>query len=599
MTQTVRIYLVSDSSRMLDLLERQLNNLEEELIRTQLDALVEQQPPDLALVVVDLLGETVNCFEVLKEFRRKNNPQIPILFLVNPALQVRCYNQLSELGRVDFLSKPFYGQVLKCRVALFRDLHKKNNELEKQRHDLKRSLDAQCELSDSLINSYSDLKESKDQLEMANLQLEISCSELDRLNRVFQSFVPKQFINRIQSASFEAGMFDEEKLTILFSDIRSYSQIAENLNLEDNFEFLNTYFNLMEPVIGKQEGFIDKFIGDAIMALFDQPSMSQQAVQAAIEMQQEIDKYNLNQRPEKFPEIHFGIGINTGPVLVGALGSHTRFSSTVIGDHVNVAARLEELTKKYRCRLLISEFTYRELDPNQFLCRQIDTVKVRGKSTPITIYDCFSGDHETIKEKKLKTRDLMLEGIQFFNQRQFHKAEATLARCVELYPEDVATIQYLNRTRYFIKFPPEEKTGWNIEEYDSLRLIENSNRRRMNRHELSTPADIYLANVKTHVAGIVHNISAHGLRLELGHCVPVGEILSLDVYLQQNNLEQFIEHDYISFICQIVWHKKRGDEHQKVSYIHGLHFVSMNTEQRQRLEKALQAVNDQIIQIAV
>ena len=165
-------------------------------------------------------------------------------------------------------------------------------------------------------------------------------------------------------------------MSILFSDIRSFTQMSEQMTPEDNFKFINAYLSRMEPAITENRGFIDKYIGDAIMALFG--GSADDAVKAGISMLQRLTEYNLTrQRPER-PPISIGIGINTGDLMLGIVGGQHRMDSTVISDAVNLGSRLEELSKRYGIPLLISEHTFLRLeDPNVYCFRVIDKV-LRG-----------------------------------------------------------------------------------------------------------------------------------------------------------------------------------------------------------------------------
>jgi len=171
----------------------------------------------------------------------------------------------------------------------------------------------------------------------------------------------------------------QQEMSILFYDIRDFTTLSETMTPEQNFKFINSYLSRLEPVILENHGFIDKYIGDAIMALFS--GNADDAVNAGVGMLQSIVKYNQHRANSGYPPVKIGIGINTGSLMLGTIGGHSRMDSTVISDAVNLASRLENLTKTYGVSLLISYHTFASLsDPMQYKMRLIGRVKVKGKS---------------------------------------------------------------------------------------------------------------------------------------------------------------------------------------------------------------------------
>ena len=178
------------------------------------------------------------------------------------------------------------------------------------------------------------------------------------LKNTFKKFVPVQFLNRIASQgieNIELGKAQNEIITILFSDIRSFTNLSENITPQELLNFLNAYFRRMNQSIHDNHGFVDKFIGDAIMALFDLPEKSDEeeamyGVKAAIDMQLTLKEYNRERDRAGYIPVNMGIGVHSGPVVIGTVGSEDRMDSTVLGDSVNMAARLEGLTKYYLIR---------------------------------------------------------------------------------------------------------------------------------------------------------------------------------------------------------------------------------------------------------
>ncbi|OQW90563.1 MAG: hypothetical protein BWK78_06705 [Thiotrichaceae bacterium IS1] len=217
---------------------------------------------------------------------------------------------------------------------------------------------------------------------LTDQQLRQKNLELERKVATFYKFVPVQFLNLLNLKEYDniqLGDCVEKNMTIMFSDLRSFTTFSENMSPKDNFNFINSYLRQMEPIIDRHHGFIDKYIGDAIMALF--PNSADDAVQTGITMLKQLEAYNQDRTDAGEQAIKIGIGIHSGPLMLGTVGGPNRMEGTVISDAVNLAARVEDLTKLYRVPLLITEQTYLRLtDPSQYHIRVIDTVKVKGKS---------------------------------------------------------------------------------------------------------------------------------------------------------------------------------------------------------------------------
>jgi len=216
--------------------------------------------------------------------------------------------------------------------------------------------------------------------------------DLKQTNLSIERFVPHAFLSIIGKPSIvevELGDNKREKMSILFSDIRSFTTLSEAMTPDENFAFINAYLERMGPVIRDHNGFIDKYIGDAIMALF---ANADDAVRAGLAMLGALDGFNEARRAAGLGPIAFGVGINTGLLMLGTIGEKDRMDGTVISDAVNLAARVESLTKDYGTPLLISEFTLHELaDPKAYDIRPVDVVVVKGKTRPVAIYAVGAG----------------------------------------------------------------------------------------------------------------------------------------------------------------------------------------------------------------
>ncbi|MDY6785155.1 MAG: adenylate/guanylate cyclase domain-containing protein [Cyanobacteriota bacterium] len=288
----------------------------------------------------------------------------------------------------------------------------------------------------------ADLFEVNTDLQLAlDLQVEIA--------EATARFVPHQFLQLLEKESIvevTLGESVEQEMSIMFSDIRSFTTLSERMSLEDNFQFINAYLSYMEPAIIENQGFIDKYIGDAIMALFNRSA--DDALRAGIAMLRRLKEFNARGRNQQHPAIAIGIGINTGRSMLGTVGGQSRMDSTVISDAVNLAARLEGLTKDYSAPLLISQQTWLKLeDPEQYAIRFLDKVQVKGKSEVVSVYEVFEADDEALKQGKLATKPDFERAWLLFQEGEVEKAATLFERCAVQNPRDRVVQIYLERCR--------------------------------------------------------------------------------------------------------------------------------------------------------
>ncbi|MEQ9666899.1 AAA family ATPase [Coleofasciculus sp. G2-EDA-02] len=272
-------------------------------------------------------------------------------------------------------------------------------------------------------------------------------NSLAELNQAYERFVPRQFLHFLNKDSIVDVQFGDnvqKEMSILFSDIRSFTTLSETMTPEENFKFINAYLSRMEPAITEHHGFIDKYIGDAIMALFS--GQADDAVKAGIAMLHQLRSYNQHRQNSGYPPIRIGIGINTGGLMLGTIGGISRMDSTVISDAVNLASRIEGLTKNYQVSLLISHHTFSRLsNPGNYAIRLIDKVQVKGKSELVTVYEVFEADLPEIKAAKLATLQTFTEAWSFYNLKAFAEAEKRFAEVLRVNPQDQVPNIYLNR----------------------------------------------------------------------------------------------------------------------------------------------------------
>ncbi|MDX8400385.1 MAG: hemerythrin domain-containing protein [Gallionellaceae bacterium] len=270
---------------------------------------------------------------------------------------------------------------------------------------------------------------------------------LQETETAYSRLVPHQLLNLLEVKSIvdvKLGDQVERKMTIMFSDIRDFTPLSESMTPTENFEFINSYLSQMEPVIGKHRGIIDKFIGDAILALFAHDA--DDAVSGAIAMLERLNYYNAGRIRAGYTPIQIGIGLNTGMVMIGTVGGINRMDSTVIGDAVNLTARLQEATKTYHAPLIISQNVLYELaSVDQYHIRFLDRIRVKGKSQPLSIYEVFDNDPTELRSSKLACQPLFDEAIAFYHLKEVPRAIELLKKCVEIAPNDIPALMYLER----------------------------------------------------------------------------------------------------------------------------------------------------------
>jgi adenylate cyclase len=249
---------------------------------------------------------------------------------------------------------------------------------------------------------------------------------------------------------------ETKDLTVMFSDIRGFTTLSEGLTAHELVLLLNEYLGEMTEVIFRSLGTLDKYIGDAIMAFWGSPyPQSDHAYRAcvcALEMVRTLEKLNARWQAEGRKQISIGVGLNTGPVNVGNMGSAKRLAWTVMGDNVNLASRLEGMTKEYRSKIVISEGTYREI-ADQFVCRDLDKIRVKGKHQPVTIYELL--DYAAEKEKYEPLLSRFNHAMEAYREQNWQEAAGRLGEMLTRFPDDGPTQIFLDRVLEFMQNAPE------------------------------------------------------------------------------------------------------------------------------------------------
>jgi len=354
-------------------------------------ALAMQTKPDVILLDVHMPG--MDGYEAARALSgNEETSSIPIIMvtgLSNSADRVRGL----KAGAVDFLAKPVESAMLIAKVSSLARLKVYNDEMKRRHASLRTQLAGRGEQLQAALESFS-------------------------------RFIPQEFLRALGKTDIvDVKLGDQVQLdmAILFSDIRSFTALSEKMTPEQNFSFLNSYLGRMNPFIWENGGFIDKYIGDAIMALF--PKGSGSALSAAIAMLSHIPLYNQQRKGFGYDPLRIGIGIHAGSVMLGIIGHERFMQGTAISDAVNLASRLQDLTKVYEVALLVSNHVLFDLeDPNRYNYRFMDKVKLKGKEDAVSVYEVFDGDPDELKACKKSSREVFERGVYDFHAGNFQDA---------------------------------------------------------------------------------------------------------------------------------------------------------------------------------
>lgn len=283
--------------------------------------------------------------------------------------------------------------------------------------------------------------------------------QLAKINVAYSRFVPSIFLSFLGHESIldvKLGDQIQKEMTVLFSDIRAFTTLSESMTPKENFDFINSYLSKVSPVIRENNGYIDKYIGDGIMALF--PTSPDDALKASIKMLEVISLVNPKRAKDGYKKIEIGIGLHTGTLMLGTIGEQERMEGTVIADAVNLASRLEGLTKIYGSSIIISEQFLNKLErPEIYNYRFLDKVKVKGKNTSVSIFEIFDGESQKSKELKIKTYDDYINAIRLFTDKKFDRAYQILINILKINPNDKAAELYEKRCEHILKYGLEEE----------------------------------------------------------------------------------------------------------------------------------------------
>ena len=288
-------------------------------------------------------------------------------------------------------------------------------------------------------------------------------SDAKRLKSTMYRYMTQELAEQLLENPDAAKMGgDRKEVSVMFSDIRSYTTLTETLAAEDVVEMLNEYFEVMVDAVFAHRGILDKYIGDALMAVFGSPlplaDHQWMAVQTAVEMRHRLVDFNLKRASRGQPDIKIGIGINSDVVISGNIGSSKRMEFTAIGDGVNLSARLESTSKLYGTDILISETTYRPC-ADRLWARELDYIRVKGKTQPVAIYELLGLRTETISEQKQQVVEHYQIARDLYLKRRFAQAIGEFATVLEIDRHDQAAALHIERCRHWLTNPPPD--DWN------------------------------------------------------------------------------------------------------------------------------------------
>ena len=393
-------------------------------------------PPDL--ILLDIMMPDMDGFEVCR--RLKADPgsrDIPVIFLSALDDTVNKVKGFS-LGAVDYISKPFQPEEVTVRVDTHLTIHQ-----------LKQNLD---EKNKELL-SYNELLEER---------VKERTAELAELNEIYERFVPREFLNLLEKESIlEIRLGDQvrHKMTVMFADIRGWTSLLERMTPQEAFSFINAYLRRVSPRVKECHGFIDQYYGDGVMALFSGPP--DDAVKAAVAMHEAVGQYNKEREQEGFGPIGIGVGLHYADLMLGIIGSEDRMQGAVVADAVNLAARIEGLTRLYDSTITLSDETLSQMkDPDTYKYRFVDKVRVKGKDNPVTVYEVFDGDPQGIVELKEQTKQNFEEGLELYYSKRFSEASVQFSQVLKKNSQDKAARIYLERSaNYMVRGVPDDWTG--------------------------------------------------------------------------------------------------------------------------------------------
>jgi two-component system sensor histidine kinase ChiS len=261
-------------------------------------------------------------------------------------------------------------------------------------------------------------------------------------------FIPREFLQLLARKSLSdvrLGDHVERQMTVFFTDIRSFTNLAESMSPRDNFKFLASFLHNVTPIIRQAGGFVDKYLGDGVLALF--PGEPAQAVLAATQVQRQIARYNSGRQRAGYRDVRVGIGLHYGTLMLGTIGTADQMQTTVISDAVNIAARLEGMTKTFDINVVLSGSVTAALPlDHPFKLRGLGSVTAKGKTESIEVFECYDTDPENLVELKTTLMPQWNAGMEAFREGKLVRAGRVFARIAELNPADTVAAYFRDRS---------------------------------------------------------------------------------------------------------------------------------------------------------
>jgi class 3 adenylate cyclase len=280
-----------------------------------------------------------------------------------------------------------------------------------------------------------------------NARLYESVSEL---NRAYHRFVPHEFLRTLGRESIQDVRLGDQtrgEMTVLFSDIRSYTSLSEGMTPEENFNFINAYLKRVGPAIKGNGGFINQYYGDGIMAIF--PRRPEDALRGALEVLERLAAYNVEREGKGRRSIQMGVGLHTGKLMLGVIGDEERHDTGVISDAVNTAARVEGLTKIYGASVVVSEDSLLGIpDPGRYGHRFLGRVQVKGRAKALAVYEFYDGEPKDLVALKGATKAQLAEALDHYFARRFPEAAVLLKKVLDRNPSDKTAQLYLKHAAH-------------------------------------------------------------------------------------------------------------------------------------------------------
>lgn len=407
---------------------------------------------EFAVVILDVQMPGMDGFETAKLIRlSEKNEHLPIIFVTgmgdNPKLILEAYG---SGGAADYLLKPVDPVQLRSKVSVFIELDQQRDHLktiarseeilrettEKQNKKLriqsKLWLAVGCMMLACIGSMFYYYRVSE-----RNYELQTVNQQITKLNKSYERFVPHEFISLLGKKSItEVQLGDEmlQAMPIMFFDVKGFTTITEQMSAKEIINLMNELFDTLQPIISEYGGIINKYLGDGAMVIF--PGGEKDAMRAAIDITKRISILNKERAGRGLKKLFVGIGLDSGPVILGTVGGSKRLEHTVYGNAVNLASRIEGLTRKYGVSLLITENVYSRLGNDlQKHNRIVDNVQVKGKTSIVTIYENY-GWNDGIIAARESTKKKYNDAFKLYQKGQFVKALKIFNSLLEKDPKD-------------------------------------------------------------------------------------------------------------------------------------------------------------------